>query len=115
MYSIHRYTYLGIIFCIGFVALIYQLYSVKVLFMFFLENTYAVATAISAFLAGLACSSLVFSRFAHHNTRNLQLISGMMLAGGLYGYFVLSHYVLDSRILGAIYRKSFCTKRLCYM
>jgi spermidine synthase len=88
----HRYFYLGIISCIGFVGLVYQIYSVKVLFMFFAENTYAVATAISSFLAGLAFSSLLFSRFTRSNTRNLPLICGMMMAGGVYGYFILSNY-----------------------
>src|SRR5262249_36615209 len=39
-----------------FVGLIYQIYSVKVLFMLFAESTYAGATAISSFMAGLACS-----------------------------------------------------------
>jgi spermidine synthase len=87
-----RYFYLAIISCIGFVALIYQIYSVRVLFMFFAENTYAVATAISSFLAGLACSSLLFSRRAQRNTRNLRIVCGMMLTGGLYGYFILSNY-----------------------
>jgi spermidine synthase len=92
MKTYSRSFYLGIIFCIGFVGLVYQIYSVKVLFMFFIENTYAVATAISSFLAGIACSSLLFSRLARQNTRNLQLVCWMMLAGGAYGFLILSNY-----------------------
>src|ERR1035437_827705 len=99
-----RYRYLCLIFCIGFVALVYQIYSVKVFFMFFVENTHAVATAISSFLAGLACSSLLFSRIAHHNTRNLQLVCRMMLAGGIYGLFILSNYHWIPEWLDAIHR-----------
>lgn len=87
-----RIYYLAIIFWAGFAALVYQMYSVRVLFMFFVESTYAVAIAISAFLAGLALSSLVFSRRTRHNTRNLPLIRGMLLAAGVYGYAMLTNY-----------------------
>jgi len=92
MSSNPRSYYLFLIFWVGFAALIYQLYSVRVLFMFFVENTYAVALTLAAFLGGLAFSSLLFSRISYHNTRNLFLLRWMMLAAAFYGYFILSNY-----------------------
>jgi spermidine synthase len=99
-----RFYCLGIIFWVGFAALVYQMYSVRVLFMFFVENTHAVATAVSSFLAGLACSSLLFSRLTHHNMRNQSIVCWMMLAAAAYGYLVLGNYQWIPQLLDAIRR-----------
>jgi hypothetical protein len=55
-----KWLYLGVIFLVGFTSLIYEIYSVRVLFMFFVENTQGATIAISSFLGGLAFSSLFF-------------------------------------------------------
>ena len=87
-----RHVYLVLIFFIGFSALIYEIYSVQVLFMFFLRSSHAVAIAISSFLAGLAISSLLFSRFGQGNKRNISIIFIMQLLAAGYGLFVLKQY-----------------------
>ncbi|MEJ0063857.1 MAG: fused MFS/spermidine synthase [Alphaproteobacteria bacterium] len=75
----------------------------RVLFMFFVESTHAVALAISSFLGGLALSSLLFSRMTRHNTRSRSLICLMMLAAGLYGYFILANYQWIPEWLDAVH------------
>ena len=89
-----RTHYLILIFFIGFAALVYEIYSVQVLFLFFVKHTQAVSVAISSFIAGLAVSSLIFSQMSKQNTRNLKLILWMQLAAAAYGFFVLTNYAL---------------------
>lgn len=87
-----RVFYLGVIFWVGLSALIYQIYGVKVLFMFFVENTHAVSIAVSSFLAGLAVSSLLFSRLTRSNSNSRKIVCYMMLAACAYGYGFLVNY-----------------------
>src|SRR5438876_5674482 len=89
-----RLSYLHLIFWIGFTALVYEIYSVHVLFLFMVETTRAAALAISSFLGGLACSSLVFTRIGKntdHRTRERVLI-GMQLVVAAYAWTILTHY-----------------------
>src|SRR5881296_2223658 len=89
-----RFFYLHLIFWVGFTALIYEIYSVHVLFLFMVETTHAAALAISSFLGGLALSSLVFTRIrrkADHQTRERILI-GMQLFVAAYAWAVLTRY-----------------------
>ena len=90
--TLSRSDLLALIFLVGFCSLVYEIYSVRVLFMFFVKSTQAASIAISSFLAGIAFSSLIFSRFSNHNQRNLKLIFWLQIASAIYGYFVLSHY-----------------------
>ena len=94
-----RSFYLVLIFFIGFAALIYEIYSVKVLFLFFVKHTQAVSIAISSFIAGLAVSSLIFSQMSKKKTKNIQLILLMQLAAAAYGFFVLTNYALIPQFL----------------
>lgn len=88
----HRLFYLNLIFWVGFTSLVYEIYSIKVLFLFFTETTYAVTLALSAFLAGLASSSLLFSVIAKKHQDNRRLIWWMQIIVAAYAYLVLTHY-----------------------
>ena len=95
----HQY-YLNLIFWIGFSSLIYEIYSTKVLFLFFLESSQAVTLAITAFLAGLAFSSLWFSGLAKQSAlNNMRILWGMQLAVILYAYFILKNYALIPELI----------------
>lgn len=91
-----------IIFLIGFSALIYQIYSVQVLFMFFVHNSHAVSIAISSFLAGLAISSLLFSRITENPKHYLAIIFWMQSAAALYGFGILHQINLIPTLLDFI-------------
>ena len=89
-----RGFYLHLIFWIGFTALIYEIYSVHVLFLFMVETTQAASLAISAFLAGLGCSSLAFTRLrqgSSHDTRERVLVA-MQLLVAVYAGAILIRY-----------------------
>ena len=97
-----RIDLLVLIFLVGFCSLVYEIYSVRVLFMFFVKSTHAASIAISSFLAGIAFSSLIFSRFSDHNQRNLRLIFWLQIASAIYGYFILSHYEVIPDMIDAL-------------
>lgn len=80
---------LVIIFFIGFTSLIYEIYSVKVLFMFIIESTAAASISISAFLAGLAFSSLFFSRSFWKKLDPFQVLAIMQFLVAIYAFLVL--------------------------
>lgn len=88
------------IFFIGLSALIYEIYSTRVLFLFFLETNKAITIAISSFLAGLAFSSLIFSRLTRDKLdKNVKIIFYMQLAIVVYGFFILKQYGLIPQII----------------
>lgn len=97
-----RWFYLNLIFWIGFTSLVYEIYSVKVLFLFFTESTTAVTLALSSFLAGLAASSLLFSQMARGQRDNSRLLLIMQMAVAAYGYLVLTHYELIPHLLDTL-------------
>jgi spermidine synthase len=94
--------YLIIIFFIGFTSLLYEIYSVKVLFLFFIENTKAATISISSFLAGLAFSSLYFSKLSKDNVSILKNISLLQIIAALYSYFLLKNYHLIPTVIDLI-------------
>ena len=89
-----RLSCLFLIFWIGCLALIYEIYSMRALFMFYVENTKAASIAISAFLGGLAFSSILFGKLgnARNDKGKITLIFWMQLASVFYGYFVLKNF-----------------------
>jgi spermidine synthase len=89
-----RRRWLTAAFCVGFSSLVYEVYSAKVLFLFFVETTHAVSITLSAFLAGLAFSSLYFSRRVRPGDGGEGLIIGMQIAAAIYAYAVLRNYEL---------------------
>lgn len=102
-----NFFYLNLIFWIGFSSLVYEIYSTRVLFLFLTQTSWAITIAISAFLGGLAFSSLIFSKFSHKlNRNNLIIIFWMQLVVATYGFFLLRNYgfipqIIDSVILNS--------------
>ena len=72
----------------------------RALFMFYVENTKAASIAISAFLGGLAFSSILFGKLgnARNDKGKITLIFWMQLASVFYGYFVLKNYSAFHRL-----------------
>lgn len=92
---------LVLIFFIGFTSLVYEIYSVKVLFMFIAESTAAASISISAFLAGLAFSSLFFSRNFWKKMDPFQVLVIMQFLVAIYALLILRNleiipWIIDS-------------------
>lgn len=92
---------LVLIFFIGFTSLVYEIYSVKVLFMFISESTAAASISISAFLGGLAFSSLFFSRSFWKKLDPFQVLVIMQFLVAIYAFLVLRNleiipWIIDS-------------------
>jgi len=83
----------GLIFFIGFSSLVYEIYGTRVLFFFFTETDWAITVGITAFLAGIAFSSLFFSSLSQKRLNSLMIIWIMQMAAGIYGYLFLQHYI----------------------
>jgi len=103
-----RGFYLHLIFWVGFTALIYEIYSVHVLFLFMVETTQAASLAISAFLAGLGCSSLAFTKLHRDSGREARerILVVMQVLVAVYAATILTRYdwiplvsdVIDARV-----------------
>ena len=87
-----RMSYPALAFAIGFTSLVYEIYSTRVLFLFIPQTDWAITIAISAFLAGLAFSSLFFVSFIKKQTSGISIIWMMQVAVALYAFFILRHY-----------------------
>ena len=95
--------YLFVAFLIGFVSLVYEVYSLKVVFLYVTENTHAVSITLAAFLSGLAFASLYFSRKTQKDPqKNEQLLLVLQIVSGIYGAFVLSNSSLVPSLLGIL-------------
>ncbi len=100
--ALARTRWLGVAFWVGFTSLVYEVASAKILFLFFVENTHAVALTLAAFLAGLAFSSLYFSRRAGHDARQgRRVLVVLQLAAAAYAFGVLRHYEIIPRVVDA--------------
>ncbi len=100
--SLGRVGVLHVAFWVGFTSLVYEVYSAKVLFLFFVETTHAVALTLSAFLAGLGASSWVFSRRLPGGPRGAErVLVGLQLAGSAYALLVLRNYEIIPRVVDA--------------
>lgn len=96
-------TLLITIFFVGAASLIYETYSIHVLFFYYLKASDIIAIAIAAFLAGLGFSSLFFSWLSHNNKKKAyQLLIYMQLALIAYAYLVLKNYYYIPQILNYI-------------
>src|SRR5260370_31203099 len=72
----------------GAAGLIYQVVWTRMLTQIFGNTTYAIATVLSAFMAGLAIGSYLFGQIAHRG-KNDFLLYGILEAGvGVYGFLV---------------------------
>jgi predicted membrane-bound spermidine synthase len=87
----------------GAAGLIYQVVWTRMLTQIFGNTTYAIATVLSAFMAGLAIGSYLFGRIADRG-RNDFLLYGILEAGvGVYGFVVPFVFGVARKIYGPIF------------
>lgn len=87
----------------GAAGLIYQVVWTRMLTQIFGNTTYAIATVLSAFMAGLAIGSYVFGQIADRG-KNDFLLYGILEAGvGIYGFLVPWIFIAAQKIYGPIF------------
>lgn len=72
----------------GAAALVYEVVWMRMLTQIFGSSAYAVATVLSAFMAGLALGSYVFGRLVDQEKNYLRLYALLELGIGIYGFLV---------------------------
>src|SRR5574341_1977653 len=94
---------LGCFFFSGAAGLIYEVVWTRMLTQIFGNTTYAIATVLSAFMAGLALGSYSFGRIADRG-KNDFLLYGILEAGvGFYGFLVPWLFALGQRVCIPLY------------
>ncbi len=87
----------------GIAGLIYEVVWTRMLTQIFGNTTYAIATVLSAFMAGLAIGSYVFGRIADRG-KNDFLLYGFLEAGvGVYGFLVPRLFELGQKLYRPIF------------
>jgi predicted membrane-bound spermidine synthase/Tfp pilus assembly protein PilF len=87
----------------GAAGLIYQVVWTRMLTQIFGNTTYAIATVLSAFMAGLAIGSYVFGKIADRG-KNDFLLYGFLEAGvGVYGFAVPWLFAMAQKVYGPIF------------
>jgi predicted membrane-bound spermidine synthase/cytochrome c-type biogenesis protein CcmH/NrfG len=87
----------------GAAGLLYQVVWTRMLTQIFGNTTYAIATVLSAFMAGLAIGSYLFGKIADRG-KNDFLLYGILEAGvGVYGFAVPWLFTLAQRVYGPIF------------
>jgi predicted membrane-bound spermidine synthase/tetratricopeptide (TPR) repeat protein len=87
----------------GAAGLIYQVVWTRMLTQIFGNTTYAIATVLSAFMAGLAIGSYLFGRIADRG-KNDFVLYGILEAGvGVYGFLVPWIFLVTQKIYGPIF------------
>jgi len=87
----------------GAAGLIYQVVWTRMLTQIFGNTTYAIATVLSAFMAGLAIGSYLFGQIADRG-KNDFLLYGILEAGvGVYGFCVPWIFAMAQKVYGPIF------------
>jgi len=87
----------------GAAGLIYQVVWTRMLTQIFGNTTYAIATVLSAFMAGLAIGSYLFGKIADRG-KNDFLLYGLLEAGvGIYGFAVPFLFLLAQKAYAPIF------------
>ena len=87
----------------GVAGLVYEVVWTRMLTQIFGNTTYAIATVLSAFMAGLAIGSYVFGQIADRG-KNDFLLYGILEAGvGVYGFVVPWFFALGRKVYGPIF------------
>jgi spermidine synthase len=87
----------------GAAGLIYQVVWTRMLTQIFGNTTYAIATVLAAFMAGLAIGSYLFGQIADRG-KNDFLLYGLLEAGvGIYGFAVPWLFAMAQKIYGPIF------------
>ncbi len=88
----------------GAAGLIYEVVWTRMLTQIFGNTTYAIATVLSAFMAGLALGSYWFGRIADQG-KNDFLLYGLLEAGvGVYGFLVPQLFKLGQMVYNPLFR-----------
>jgi spermidine synthase len=88
----------------GVAGLVYEVVWTRMLTQIFGNTTYAIATVLSAFMAGLAIGSYIFGQIADRG-KNDFLLYGLLEAGvGIYGFLVPWFFKVGQTIYAPIYR-----------
>src|SRR5262249_35624804 len=87
----------------GAAGLIYEVVWTRMLTQIFGNTTYAIATVLSAFMAGLAIGSYVFGQIADRG-KNDFLLYGILEAGvGVYGFIVPWLFKFGQKLYAPVY------------
>jgi len=87
----------------GAAGLIYEVVWTRMLTQIFGNTTYAIATVLSAFMAGLAIGSYIFGQIADRG-KNDFLLYGILEAGvGVYGFIIPWVFHLAQKLYAPIY------------
>src|SRR5207253_11302541 len=87
----------------GVAGLIYEVVWTRMLTQIFGNSSYAIATVLSAFMAGLAVGSYVFGQIADRG-KNDFLLYGILEAGvGVYGFIVPWLFKFGQKLYAPIY------------
>jgi predicted membrane-bound spermidine synthase/Tfp pilus assembly protein PilF len=87
----------------GAAGLIYQVVWTRMLTQIFGNTTYAIATVLAAFMAGLAIGSYLFGQIADRGKNDFMLY-GLLEAGvGVYGFAVPWLFAMAQKIYGPIF------------
>src|SRR5919106_1870358 len=87
----------------GAAGLVYQVVWTRMLTQIFGNTTYAIATVLSAFMAGLAIGSYLFGQIADRG-KNDFLMYGILEAGvGVYGFLVPWIFAMAQKVYGPIF------------
>src|SRR5438309_10347239 len=87
----------------GVAGLVYEVVWTRMLTQIFGNTTYAIATVLSAFMAGLAIGSYLFGQIADRG-KNDFLLYGVLEAGvGVYGFLVPWIFKTAQKVYGPIF------------
>jgi spermidine synthase len=96
----------AVFFVSGATALIYEVVWARMLTQIFGNTTHAIATVLSAFMAGLALGSYLFGRLPVARNQSLLAYGALEGGVGLYGLAIPLLFGLTQRIYAAIYSLS---------
>ena len=72
-------------------ALIYEVVATHILFFYFIESSYSIATVLSVFLFGLATGSLTIHYLLNRIKNKRLLFAVLQIVIALYAFFILSN------------------------
>ncbi|MGH7828174.1 MAG: fused MFS/spermidine synthase, partial [Candidatus Binatia bacterium] len=87
----------------GAAGLIYQVVWTRMLTQIFGNTTYAIATVLSAFMAGLAIGSYLFGQIADRGKNDFLLYGILEFGVGIYGFAVPWLFIVAQKLYGPIF------------
>src|SRR3972149_4942850 len=88
----------------GTAGLIYQVVWTRMLTQIFGNTTYAIATVLSAFMAGVAVGGYVFGRIADRGKNDFLLYGALEAGVGVYGFAIPWLFNLGQKIYIPLFR-----------